>query len=84
MALKKTLARPISQKRVDANRRNAMKSTGPRTSAGKSRSRFNGLTHGLTAKVPVLPGEDPAEFQARVAGLVKSYGPRNQVEFELL
>ena len=29
-----------------------------------SRSRFNAVKHGLTAKTAVLPGEDPAELQA--------------------
>jgi len=73
-----------SQKRFDANRRNAEKSTGPRTPEGKSRSRFNRLEHGLAATVPVLPGEDPTAFQARVDAVVESFGPQNQVEFDLL
>jgi hypothetical protein len=84
MAPEDTLTAPVSQKRIEANRRNARKSTGPTSSEGKSRSRFNGLKHGLAAKVPVLPGEDPAEFEARVAGVVESYTPGNQVELDLL
>jgi hypothetical protein len=75
---------PTSQKRIEANRRNAARSTGPRTAEGKARSRLNGLKHGLAAKVPVLPGEDAAEFQAHVAAVVESYGPENRVELELL
>jgi hypothetical protein len=35
-----------SQAKIDANRRNSKKSTGPRTSAGKNRSRFNAVKHG--------------------------------------
>jgi hypothetical protein len=73
-----------SQKRIDANRRNAQKSTGPRTPEGKSRSRFNRLQHGLASTVPVLPGEDPAAFQARVDAVMESFAPQNQVEFDLL
>ncbi len=73
-----------SQKRIEANRRNSQKSTGPRTPEGKSRSRFNRLQHGLAAKVTVLPGEDPAEFQDRVDAVMQSLAPQNQVEFELL
>jgi len=72
-----TMARPTSQKRIDANRRNACKSTGPRTPEGKSRSRFNRLQHGLAATVPVLPGEDPAAFQARVDAVVESFASQN-------
>ncbi len=33
----------------ESNRRNAQKSTGPRSSAGKDRSRENALKHGLAA-----------------------------------
>ncbi len=74
----------VSQKRIDANRRNAKKSTGPRTPEGKSHSRFNRLQHGLAAKVTVLPGEDPAAFQTRVNAIVETFAPQNQVELELL
>ena len=48
-----------STKRAEANRRNAARSTGPRTLSGKSRSRLNAVTHGLTAETLILPGEDP-------------------------
>jgi len=78
------VARATSQKRIDANRRNAQKSTGPRTAGGKSRSRFNGLKHGLTASVPVIPGEDPAVYEARLEAMTESLPPRNQVELDLL
>ena len=52
-----TAAAP-SSKRIEANRRNAQKSTGPRTTEGKDRVRLNALKHGLTASTAVLPGED--------------------------
>jgi hypothetical protein len=83
MSPENTLTSPISQKRIEANRRNAQKSTGPKTPEGKGRSRFNGLTHGLTAKTAVLPGEDPTEYQARADAVVESLAPRSQVELEL-
>lgn len=37
----------VSQRRIEANRRNALRSTGPRTAAGKARSSRNRTTHGL-------------------------------------
>ena len=40
-----------STRQVAANRRNAKRSTGPRTQSGKSRSRANALRHGLRSKV---------------------------------
>jgi hypothetical protein len=47
---------------LEANRRNAQQSTGPRTEAGKKTSSLNALRHGLTARVVVLPTEDLAAY----------------------
>jgi hypothetical protein len=44
-----------SDKQIAANRRNTMRSTGPRTRSGKARSRANSLRHGLLSKVLVDP-----------------------------
>ena len=51
-----------SQARVSANRRNAEKSTGPRTQQGKAIVAQNALKHGLRARHDVVMGEDPQEF----------------------
>jgi hypothetical protein len=56
--------------RAEINRRNAARSTGPRTPEGKSRSRLNALKHGLTARTLVLPGEDPEAFRGRLEAFV--------------
>ncbi len=47
-----------SEKKAEANRRNASKSTGPRTPEGKAAVRLNALRHGLRAEEILLPGED--------------------------
>jgi len=39
-----------SAARLDANRRNALLSTGPKSDEGKARSSMNALKHGLTAR----------------------------------
>jgi len=58
-----------------ANRRNAQRSTGPRSAEGKSRARLNALKHGATAQIHVLPGEDPALFHARVDAYEADFPP---------
>src|SRR5258705_4876087 len=45
----------VTKKKIEANRRNARRSTGPRTERGKRNSRFNALTLGLFAKHVVIP-----------------------------
>lgn len=50
-----------SKAKIEANRRNALKSTGPRSKFGKSRSSRNALKHGLTAKTD--PQETSEIFQ---------------------
>ncbi len=53
-----------SAAQIAASKRNGAKSRGPTTPEGRKISRFNRLQHGLRAEQAVLPGEDPAEFQA--------------------
>ena len=47
-----------SDKQTEANRRNALKSTGPKTPEGKAAVRLNALKHGLLSRETLLPGED--------------------------
>jgi hypothetical protein len=71
-------------KRAEANRRNARKSTGPKTPEGKDRSKFNALKHGLNAKTLVLPGEDAGAFQDRLDAWAADLKPCNDVEHILV
>ena len=60
-----------SVRQTAANRRNSAKSTGPRTSTGKARSRRNAFAHGLATRLI----EDPAasaEIESLAHGLVAS------------
>jgi hypothetical protein len=69
-----------SPAQIAANRANARKSTGPRSVEGKSASRFNALKHGIDAASIVIPGEDPAEYDALVAEYQREYRPRSASE----
>ncbi len=74
----------IVSKRIEANRRNAKKSKGPTTEAGKAKVRLNAMKHGMTAKLPVaLPGEDPEVFKARFAAFKGDLKPQSFVEEHL-
>ena len=54
------MERSVSKKQLEANRRNAQLSTGPRTAEGKQRIKYNALTHGLLSKsVLVTAGDFP-------------------------
>ena len=66
--------------RAEINRRNAQKSTGPRTPEGKERSRLNAVKHGLSATIPVLPGEDPDAFRHRLETWADALAPGDVVE----
>src|SRR5215831_8392974 len=66
-----------------ANRRNAKKSTGPRTPRGKEYSSRNALKHGLFARPPLehaLLGEDPAEYAELQTKLFAHYRPVGRAE----
>ena len=73
-----------SPRQIEANRRNAQKSTGPRTEEGKDRSRFNAVKHGMTAKFDVLPGEDGAALTRRIDAWTADFQARNQLERDLV
>jgi hypothetical protein len=51
---------------IEANRKNAAKSTGPRTAEGKAKVRLNAVKHGMTAATAVLPHEDGQAYRHRV------------------
>src|SRR5260221_7238804 len=62
-------------RQAEANRKNAQHSTGPTTPEGRAAVRLNGLKHGLCAETIVVPGEDPAEFEALLNAYRAEYQP---------
>jgi hypothetical protein len=73
-----------SLKQLEANRRNAQKSTGPTTVDGKQRSRSNALRHGLTAETVIGILESAEDYVAFEAAVVAEYDPQSVIARELV
>ena len=73
-----------SFRQIEANRRNALKSTGPKTEAGKQQSRCNAVRHGLTAETVIGALEDAEDYQAFEATIIADYDAQSAVERELV
>src|SRR6266567_8235252 len=69
-----------SQRQIDANRLNAQKSTGPSTPEGRAAVSLNSLKYGLYAETLILPGEDPAAFEALLDRLDAEHEPATPTE----
>ena len=81
------IAKP-SEKKIEANRRNARLSTGPRTEAGKNRSRYNAIKHGIFSRDMLqswgLGKEDREGFEALLTLLLEDRKPVGVVEEVLI
>ena len=69
-----------SSKRAESSRENGRKSRGPTSAEGQQRSKMNALKHGMRARTPVLPGEDPDAFDARLKSWIADLQPTDDVE----
>src|SRR5258707_3025565 len=71
-----------SARKIEANRRNAQRSTGPKTPEGKAKSSQNSITHGIFVK-KFLNGATPetvAEIEALASGIWEHYQPVDMLE----
>jgi hypothetical protein len=73
-----------SLKQMNANRRNALKSTGPITPEGKERSRCNAVRHGLTAETVIGSLEDAEDYAAFEQAVIADYDADTAVQRELV
>jgi hypothetical protein len=73
-----------SFKQIEANRRNALKSTGPTTLEGKQRSRYNAIRHGLTAETVIAVLENSDDYEAFEHAVISDYDAESAVERELV
>ena len=67
-----------THKQISANKKNALCSTGPRTSAGKARSSRNALKHGAYGKNFLTPDETDAELDQILKMLQEHYKPETK------
>ena len=73
-----------SFKQIEANRCNALRSTGPKTEAGKEVSRRNAVRHGLTAETVIGALEDAEDYKAFEAAVMADYDAQSAIERELV
>ena len=76
----KSPTKPVSEKQLAANRRNALRSTGPRTPEGKARAARNSLKHGLRSEKIVIPGEDERALRTFRDALTAELAPESAME----
>ena len=66
-------------KQAQANRRNAKKSTGPKTQGGKLMSSKNAITYGIFSSSPLLPSESEQDFEALKKDVMAVFPPVDAV-----
>jgi hypothetical protein len=74
----------VSQAKIQANRQNAKKSTGPKSANGRQRTRFNAVKFGIYATSRVLPTEDLKAYEELTVGLIEEFEPRGKLAVELI
>lgn len=71
----------MNERKLSANRKNALKSTGPRTAAGKGRSSRNSYKHGLLQLSPIIPELESAKcWEDHLRGVFESTKPVGYLE----
>ena len=73
----------ISDQQLEANRRNALLSTGAKTDEGRKRSRMNALRHGLTGQVTTMTDEDRAAHDQFSKAIIANLAPDGAMETQL-
>jgi hypothetical protein len=69
-----------TQRQIEANRRNARKSTGPASVQGKAVSSMNALKTDLYAESKILSWEDSREYEALIEAFYQDRQPANSSE----
>ncbi len=75
----KAVKRPCSERRIQANRLNSLRSTGP-SSEGCKRSSQNSLRHGMRSSQLLLPGESKEEQDTLKSQVFAANAPKTPIE----
>ena len=65
-----------TQKQIEANRRNAEKSTGPQSPETKAKTRLNAMRDGFTGQITTLSDEDRPIFEKFKSGFIQDLAPK--------
>ncbi len=69
-----------TEKKIEANRKNSQKSTGPKTKKGKEISCQNSIKHGLLSKTLVIKGESSDSYEVFRNGVYDDLQPMSAME----
>ena len=82
------MEKKTSQKKIESNQRNALKSTGPKTITGKKAVRRNAVKHGILSKEALIRDgegrESAKEFNTLFAELSQELQPKGALEYMLV
>ena len=78
------MSKKISQKQIDANQRNAQKSTGPKTKEGKAKSAMNSIKYGIYSDQFLIKGEKKEDLDEYSNDLINWLNPSNPVLFDIV
>ena len=73
-----------SERQIAANRRNAQRSTGPRSPEGREISSRNAQQHGVLSQRVTTDVEENELYESMLNGLMDEYGPRSETEILLV
>ena len=84
LSRRRSITTTVSKRKLEANRKNAKQSTGPKTPSGKKVASRNAIKHGINAKDLIIRSpyfnEDPKEFNSLLDSLAEELQPETQFQ----
>ncbi len=74
---------PVSDKRLHANRRNALASTGPKSAKGKQIASHNAVRHGFTGHIVILTPEEREAHELFCQEIIENLNPATAIERQI-